>query len=65
MTEDPIVAEVHRAREILAAECNYDLHAFFEGVRKRQLIRLQNSDSVEVDNSEDQSELSASFAPTA
>ena len=36
MWEDPIVAEVHRAREKLAAEYNYDLGAFFADVRKRQ-----------------------------
>ena len=36
MWEDPIVAEVHRAREKLAAECNVDIDAFFAGVRKRQ-----------------------------
>jgi len=36
MWEDPIVAEVHRAREKLAAECNYDIGAFFAGLRKRQ-----------------------------
>jgi hypothetical protein len=36
MREDPIVAEVHRAREKLAAECNFDITAFFAGVRKRQ-----------------------------
>jgi hypothetical protein len=36
MWEDPIVAEVHRAREKLAAEYNYDLVAFFADVRKRQ-----------------------------
>jgi hypothetical protein len=36
MWEDPIVAEVHRIREQLAAESNYDIAAFFEGVRKRQ-----------------------------
>jgi hypothetical protein len=39
MWEDPIVAEVHRAREKLAAECNYDIDAFFAGVRKRQALR--------------------------
>jgi hypothetical protein len=32
MWEDPIVAEVHRAREKLAAECNYDIRAFFAGL---------------------------------
>jgi hypothetical protein len=38
MWEDPIVAEVHRAREKLAADCNYDIDAFFAGVRKRQAL---------------------------
>ena len=33
MWNDPIVAEVHRAREKLAAECNFDIKAFFAGVR--------------------------------
>lgn len=36
MWEDPIVAEVHRNREKLAAECNFDIKAFFAGLRKRQ-----------------------------
>ena len=36
MWEDPIVAEVHRTRERLAAECNFDVAAFFAGLRKRQ-----------------------------
>jgi hypothetical protein len=36
MWEDPIVAEVHRTREKLAAESNYNLGAFFAGVRERQ-----------------------------
>jgi hypothetical protein len=36
MWEDPIVAEVHRAREKLAAESNFDVTTFFEGLRKRQ-----------------------------
>ena len=36
MWEDPIVAEVLRAREKLAAECNYDIKSFFAGLRKRQ-----------------------------
>ncbi len=38
MWEDPIVAEVHRAREKLAADCNYDVDAFFADVRKRQAL---------------------------
>jgi truncated hemoglobin YjbI len=36
MWEDPIVAEVHRTREKLAAEHSFDIGAFFAGVRKRQ-----------------------------
>ena len=38
MWEDPIVAEVHRAREKLAADCNDDVEAFFADVRKRQAL---------------------------
>jgi hypothetical protein len=46
MWEDPIVAEVHQAREKLAAEYNFDIEAFFAGLRRRQaelggrLVRL-------------------------
>lgn len=36
MWEDPIVAEVHRIREKLAAEHNFDIGAFFADLRKRQ-----------------------------
>jgi hypothetical protein len=36
MWEDPIVAEVHRAREKLAAEFNFDVKAIFADLRKRQ-----------------------------
>ena len=36
MWEDPIVAEVHRTREKLAAECNFDVTAFFADLRRRQ-----------------------------
>ena len=36
MWEDPIVAEVHRTREKLAAKYNFDVTAFFADVRKRQ-----------------------------
>jgi len=38
MWEDPIVAEVHRTREKLAAEYNFDVAAFFADVRKRQAL---------------------------
>lgn len=36
MWEDPIVAEVHRTREKLAAQYNYDIGAFFADLRKHQ-----------------------------
>jgi hypothetical protein len=36
MWEDPIVAEVHRIREQLAAQCNFDIRAFFADLRQRQ-----------------------------
>ena len=36
MWEDPIVAEVHRTREKLAAEYNFDITAFFADLQKRQ-----------------------------
>lgn len=34
--EDPIVAEVRRAREEIAARYNYDLQAIAEGIMKCQ-----------------------------
>jgi hypothetical protein len=36
MWEDPIVAEVHRIREQLAAQFGFDIHAMFADMRKRQ-----------------------------
>ena len=36
MWEDPIVAEVHRTREKLAAEYHFDVKAIFADLRKRQ-----------------------------
>jgi hypothetical protein len=36
MWEDPIVAEVHRTRQKLAAEFNFDVKAIFADLRKRQ-----------------------------
>jgi len=36
MWEDPIVAEVHRIREQLAAKFNFDVEAIFADIRKRQ-----------------------------
>jgi hypothetical protein len=34
--EDPIVAEVHRTREKLAAEFDFNVKAIFADLRKRQ-----------------------------
>ena len=36
MWEDPIVAEVHRLRENLAAQYKFDINAFFADLQKRQ-----------------------------
>ena len=36
MWEDPIVEEVHRTREKLAAEYGFDVEAIFADLRKRQ-----------------------------
>ncbi|MBI4024903.1 MAG: hypothetical protein HY360_07970 [Verrucomicrobia bacterium] len=36
MTDDPIVAEVRRARDKLARKFNYDIHAIFDDLRRRQ-----------------------------
>jgi hypothetical protein len=38
MWEDPIVAEVHRIREQLAAEHNFDVQAIFADLRQRQSV---------------------------
>ncbi len=36
MREDPIVADVHRTREKLAAEYDFDVKAIFADLRQRQ-----------------------------
>jgi hypothetical protein len=36
MWEDPIVAEVHRIREMLAAKFNFDVEAIFADIQRRQ-----------------------------
>jgi hypothetical protein len=36
MWEDPIVADIHRVREQLAAEHDFDVKAIFAELRKRQ-----------------------------
>ena len=36
MWEDPIVEEIHRTREKLAAEYDFDVKAIFADLRKRQ-----------------------------
>lgn len=36
MIEDPIIEELHRVREDLAAKFNYDVHALFAYWRARQ-----------------------------
>ncbi len=36
MWKDPIVEEIHRIREELAKKSNYDLHVYFEKLRKKE-----------------------------
>jgi hypothetical protein len=36
MWEDPVVAEVHRAREQIAASYQFNISAFFADLRQRQ-----------------------------
>jgi hypothetical protein len=38
MMEDPIVFEVRQIREQLARQFNFDVHAIFEDLRKRQAL---------------------------
>jgi hypothetical protein len=53
MWEDPIVSEVRRIREDLAAKFHFDIGAIFEDIRKRQtkvgsrLIRHKNHEQAE------------------
>jgi hypothetical protein len=55
MMEDPIVSEVRRIREQLARQFNFDVHAIFEDLRKRQalvgsrLVRRQRQTKAEQD----------------
>ena len=39
MTKDPLVAEVRPAGAALAKEAGYDLHTFFENMRRRESTR--------------------------
>jgi hypothetical protein len=63
--------EVHRAREKLMADCNYEIDAFFDGVMKREAasgVKLvpakQRSDADEVANT-GSSSLPAEVVPVA
>ena len=38
MWEDPIVSEVRQVREQLARQFNFDVHAIFADLRKRQTL---------------------------
>jgi hypothetical protein len=39
MTKDPIIEEIHRFREEHARTFNYDIHAMFEDIRRKQTKR--------------------------
>ena len=34
MTPDPVIAELHRIKDDIAKEFNYDVHALFEHIRQ-------------------------------
>lgn len=36
MWKDPIVEEIHRVREQIARECNYDLRQIMDRLRKKE-----------------------------
>jgi hypothetical protein len=36
MTDDPIIEELHRIREEIAARHNYDIHAIFQYFRAKE-----------------------------
>ncbi|MEK6657300.1 MAG: hypothetical protein AABY58_07655 [Nitrospirota bacterium] len=40
MWKDPIVQEVRKAGEELAKEANYNLHTFFQKLRKKEKERI-------------------------
>ena len=69
MWEDPIVAEVHRTREKLAAEYNFDVTAFFAGLRKRQAAKsgrlVRQKKRAELTAEADRGRHSGSAGPTS
>ena len=65
MWEDPIIAEIHRAREKLAAECNYDIRAFFASLRTRQLLQKKQVEPNAEDGRRSSSGTSESPSPGA
>jgi hypothetical protein len=48
---DPIVQEVREAREELARQANYDLHTFFQNLRKDE--KKRKTEAVTKDSTED------------
>jgi hypothetical protein len=44
MRRDPIVEEIHRIREAHARKFNYDLHAMFADIRRKQAGRKNLAD---------------------
>jgi hypothetical protein len=71
MWEDPIVAEVHRIREQLAAKFNYDVAAIFADMRQRQealgsrLVSRQRAEQPAEADRGRESDASESNAPKA
>ena len=75
MWEDPIVAEVHRTREMLAAKFNFDIDAIFADMQKRQVslgnrlvspkTRAESSDEADRGGHSSSTGSTASEAPPA
>ncbi len=62
MLEDPIIEELHKIREEIAAESNYDLHAIVVALRQHQqaegraVISLPPKRTTSIGDAEDHAE---------
>ncbi len=66
MINDPIVSEVRKIRDSLAAECDYNLHTYFEMLRKEDSkLARKESKATSSRSKRDKSEQSAPAAARA
>jgi hypothetical protein len=47
MKSDPVIDELHRVKDEIAKEFNYDIHALFESLREEQKVSGRNYVSFE------------------